>query len=154
LVGESPPPSGKTYFYLPQRASTATPIRQDRTLPASIFNHYFGKRPESEEEYIAFLIALKKYGIFLIDICDEPVRVRNNPEGVDRIVYELSNLRAKMKKRHISVPDDQIIFLLARNNYLREIRTQFPAARHIRWIDFRMSAELLDCVSEDMTYEP
>ena len=44
LVGEAPPPNGQTYFYLPRELKNSGTIRNDRSLPATIFCHYFGKR--------------------------------------------------------------------------------------------------------------
>jgi len=68
LVGEAPPSSGKTYFYVPKALSDDIPIRDHRTLPATIFYHYFRTRPISKNEYTDLLLLLKKKGIFLIDI--------------------------------------------------------------------------------------
>lgn len=68
LVGEAPPSSGKTYFYVPKALSDDIPIRDHRTLPATIFYHYFQTRPISKNEYTDLLLLLKKKGIFLIDI--------------------------------------------------------------------------------------
>ena len=75
LVGEAPPPSGKTYFYVPKPMSNKRPIKDDRSLPATIFYHYFKERPETVERYIELLNKLKDMGIFLVDIIDEPIRI-------------------------------------------------------------------------------
>jgi len=148
LVGESPPPSGKSYFYVPKPMSNSRPIRSDTSLPATIFYHYFLKRPETEAEYVDLLLRLKENGIFLIDICDDPVRVRGNKgvikKNLDRIIEEIPRLRNKMASRKISVAENDIIFLLARRNYLKYIREEFPTAKYFRWIDFRLSPEPLN----------
>ena len=139
LVGEAPPPNRKTYFYIPNAKPDKVNIEKDRSLPATIFNHYFGKRPENDVEYRLFLRELQREGIFLIDICDEPLKVRNSPEGLQRIIDDIPMLRGKMKRREISVPDEDIVFLLARENYKKHLRKEFPISHMIRWIDFRMS---------------
>jgi len=139
LIGEAPPPSGKKYFYVPMQLSNAKPIEKDTTLPATIFNHYFRKRPTTVDEYRDFLLRLKDMSIFLIDICDEPIRVRGCPDGVQRVKEEIPKLRSKMSKRNIQVADENIIFLLARTDYTGEVRNAFPDAQHIRWKEFRIS---------------
>ncbi len=139
LVGEAPPPSRKTYFYMPNSMRVKKEIEKDSNLPATIFNHYFGKRPENDVDYILFLRELQRNGIFLIDICDEPLRVRNSPEGLQRIIDEIPMLRGKMKRRKISIHDEDIVFLLARHNYKKFLKKAFPVSHMIRWIDFRMS---------------
>ncbi len=60
--------------------SNNTPIEQDRSLPATIFHHYFLQRPQSQEDYTALLAKLKDAGIFLVDILDEPIKIRGNKE--------------------------------------------------------------------------
>ena len=60
LVGEAPPPSGKAYFYVPTTLRRAKSIRDNRTLPATIFHHYFQKLPVTEDEYAALLWRLKE----------------------------------------------------------------------------------------------
>lgn len=142
LVGEAPPSSGKTYFYVPEAMSDKILIQKDSSLPATIFNHYFLKRPTTAEEYVNFLRLLHAKGIFLIDICDEPIKVRNNPEGIQRIKREIPKLRGKMKRRNINVAVEDILFLLARNNYIKDIKREFPNSTYKTWMDFRMSPEL------------
>ena len=141
LVGEAPPPSGKAYFYFPRPMSNAKPIEKDSSLPATIFYHYFQKRPSNCEDYSEHLRALQDMGVFLIDICDDPIKVRKCPEGLQRIIQEIPNLRNKMRARGIEVPDQDIVFLLARNNYQSHIRHEFPNSNRIRWKDFRMTPE-------------
>lgn len=146
LVGEAPPFSGKTYFYAPRAMSNAVPIEieNDRSLPATIFNHYFLERPTTIDRYKTFLLRLKEKGIFLIDICDEPIRIRKCPEGIMRIIDEIPNLRSKMRVRDIHVADRDIIFLLARNNYEKNIKREFVDSQLVRWKDFRMCPQPLD----------
>jgi len=139
LVGEAPPPSGKAYFYLPRPMSNKRPVRNDRSLPATIFYHYFQRRPKTEAEYIDLLFKLQNKGIFLIDICDEPLKVRGCKKNLERIVNEISKLRNKMRLRNISIKDEDIIFLLPRKNYLKHLKGEFPNSKYFRWIDFRMS---------------
>ncbi|MGQ9570134.1 MAG: hypothetical protein ACUVUQ_04685 [Thermodesulfovibrionales bacterium] len=139
LVGEAPPAFRKTYFYLPRPLSNKRPVRNDRSLPATIFYHYFQRRPETEAEYVDLLFKLQNKGIFLIDICDEPLRVRGNKKNLEKIVNEIPNLRNKMILRNISIEDEDIIFLLPRKNYLKYLKSEFPTSKYFRWIDFRMS---------------
>jgi len=75
LVGEAPPPSGKTCFYVPKPMSNKRLIKDDRSLPATIFYHYFRERSETVERYIELLNKLKDKGIFLMDIVDEPIKI-------------------------------------------------------------------------------
>jgi hypothetical protein len=137
LVGEAPPPSCKAYFYLPRLMTETTPIERDASLPATIFHHYFRTRPNSIDAYTCLLRALKANGIFLIDICDDPIRVRGSKDGLSRIVSEIPRLRSKLAHRGISVADESIVFLLARRNYKRAIRDEFPNAKLIEWRHFR-----------------
>ena len=46
---------------------------------------------------------------------------------------------ATQEQRKISIKDENIIFLLARNNYKKEIKREFPNSKLIRWKDFRMN---------------
>jgi hypothetical protein len=139
LVGEAPPPSKKRYFYLPRDLSNNQPVEEDTSLSATIFNHYFKKRPSTRKEYQQFLLKLKQRGIFLIDICDDPIRVRNCPEGVQRIIDEIPNLRDKIYQRAIKISDEDIIFLLPRPSYKKHLRRYFPDSKFVRWKDFRLS---------------
>ena len=141
LVGEAPPSSGKRYFYVPFNMSLSLPIEKDRSLPATVFNHYFNRRPKDKEEYYLFLRRLQEKGVFLIDICDKPIKVRNCPKGLNQIIDEIPKLREKMTSRKIFIPDWEIIFLLARKNYIKKIKLEFPESNLIRWIDFGMSSD-------------
>lgn len=142
LIGEALPPSQKTYFYVPpERCKTGLPIKDDRSLPATIFHHYFRRTPETKEDYEALLQRLQEIGVFLLDICDEPIKVRNCPAGVQRIVDEIPNVREKMAARRITVADEDIVFLLPRMSYLKHLKRAFPHSRYARWMDFRLSHE-------------
>jgi hypothetical protein len=138
LVGEAPPPNGQTYFYLPKELKNNTSIRNDRSLPATIFCHYFGKRPEGGKEYIQFLNQLKNMGVFLVDIHDEPIKVRGSAEGEQKIIDSIPKLYEKLQSRHINMKDQRTIFLLARNSYAKHIRMHYPYAECYPWIKFRM----------------
>lgn len=144
LIGECPPNNGETYFYLP-----AVPVREI-SMPSTIFQHYFDKRPDTIPEYETFLKKLYKNGIFLMDICDEPLRIRipNHLGGVDKEQLEILKshipmLRQKITSRGINIPDEQIIFMPARNGYNPQIRENFPHSQIISWANFRRTRELL-----------
>ena len=146
LVGESPPPNGKKYFYHPQKISLSKSIEDDRSLPSTIFYHYFKKRPKDELEYEKMLNNLKNLGIYLIDIFDKPIKVqdRNKKGGINRENLELiknniPKLRKKIQKKGISVADEDIIFLLARPHYKTELNQYFPNSKKIQWKKFRIS---------------
>jgi hypothetical protein len=139
LVGEAPPASGKSYFYLPAALRTTLPIRENRSLPATIFNHFLGKLPNGKEEYASFLSQLKDRRIFLVDILDTPIKVRGSPEGLRQIVEAIPLLRDKLKQRNIQVADEHIIFLLARRTYEAKIKQEFPNSKRVQWVHFRMS---------------
>lgn len=145
LIGEAPPPRGKTYFYLPIIMSTAHPIDTDQSLPATIFNHYFHRRPTSEKEYDEFLSELKRKGIFLIDIFNKPIKVRENTENQQIIIDAFPKIREKIKKMSIEIEDDEIVFLMPRTrlvdqSYKKLIEQFFPNANKYRWKDFRLSS--------------
>jgi hypothetical protein len=142
LVGEAPPRSGEKYFYLPAKVKVMANLRRNSSLPATIFHGYFGKLPRDVSEYEAMLLELKNRGIFLIDICDEPVTVRNNPAGVQRIKEEIPRLRRKMAARGLNVADEAITFLLARSGYAPLLKAHFPRSIHISWVDFRTRAKM------------
>ena len=141
LVGEAPPANGKTYFYVPKPMNPEVSSERQANLPGTVFGHYFRSIPAREEEYANLLTRLKKRGVFLIDICDEPIKVRNSPEGVARIIAEIPKLRSKLKRRKIRISEDKIIFLHARRDYTRELRSAFPNSKHTCWMCFRMNWE-------------
>lgn len=140
LVGEAPPPSGKTYFYVPSAISRAhIPIDQDTSLPSTVFHHYFQQRPRNTEEYHFFLVRLQEMGVFLIDIYDDNLKVRNSDDGLQRIIDAIPRLRQKMRDRHILVEDRDITFLLARRSYSSVIRREFPESLRVPWKKFRIT---------------
>lgn len=140
LVGEAPPPKGKTYFYVPSAVSRLhIPIDQDTNLPSTIFHHYFQQRPCDIDEYHKFLVRLQDMGVFLVDLHDENIRVRKNDEGLQRIIESIPLLRQKLLDREIKVGEKDITFLLARNSYRSKIRREFPDSKLIRWKDFRLT---------------
>ena len=145
LVGEAPPPSEGSYFYVPRAMSNNLPIRIDRSLPATIFFHYFQTRPVTKDEYIDLLLKLQQKGVFLIDIFDEPLRIRGKngiiKENLDRIIDQIPKLRNKITSRNISIKDRDTIFLLPRSHYLKHLEREFPNATYVKWIDFRLSPE-------------
>ena len=138
LIGEAPPPDRKTYFYLPTALRNNVPIDRNRKLPATIFHHYFKTLPVDEEKYHELLLKLKQLRVFLVDIVDKPIRVRNSPDGVRQIIEAIPKLRAKLEGRNIDIRDERIVFLLARKNYRKWIREAFPKSRLVPWKDFRM----------------
>lgn len=139
LVAEAPPPKGRSYFYVPRQLSLKKPLRLDQGLPATVFGHYFGRRPRTNEEYDLYLWTLCSMGIFLVDIYDRPIRVKGDPVGLRVIKDNIPSLRVRMADRRIAVPDEEIVFLLARPLYLQELKREFPHSRFVPWIDFRMS---------------
>ena len=145
LIGEAPPPSGKRYFYVPRPMSNQIAIEADRSLPATIFNHYFQRRPETVQEYVNLLNRLKEMGVFLMDIVDEPIKIRDkggiNQKTLDYLISKIPQLRKRIRARGIHISDENITFLLARNNYKKQVQEEFPNSRLIRWIDFRLSEE-------------
>lgn len=142
LVGEAPPPKGDKYFYIPRKMNLKLSIKKDSSLPATIFYHFFKKRPRTEKEYFLFLKKLKQKGVYLIDIIDKPIRVRDkngiNIKAIKIIKKGIKELRVKMSKRRINISDNKIIFLIPRNHYKKEITYQFPGSQIIRWIKYRM----------------
>src|SRR4030095_113478 len=106
LIGEAPPPNGKTYFYIPQKMSLKYKIENYRSLPATIFYHYYQEIPETVERYKVLLKWLENDGIFLMDICDIPLKITDrklpgsiNVNNLNILIGEIPNLNAKIKKR-------------------------------------------------------
>lgn len=145
LIAEAPPPMGTKYFYVPIAMPTKVPVERDASLPATIFHHYFQKRPNTVDKYIGFLNRLRDAGIFLMDIVDEPIRIREkggiHQENLHYLISKIKTLRTKIRKRGILIGDKDIIFLLPRQNYKRQLGEEFPNSTKIRWIDFRLSSE-------------
>jgi len=139
LVGEAPPHNRTTYFYQPTVLRRIPNIRNNSSLPATIFYHYFQELPNNVEEYVALLLRLKELGVFLVDLYDLPIRVRGDAAGVQQIREAVPLFREKLKRRNIDVADENIVFLLARRNYRAILQDEFPESRLVQWIDFRMS---------------
>ena len=151
LIGEAPPPSGE-YFYKPMKLALWTKIENDKSLPSTIFNHYFDKRPESDDEYLSFLYLLKERGIFLVDIIDEPIKVSDrsyygwvNPGNLNKVIEGIDTLMDRLNQRGIEMEEDRMIFLLARKHYERNIREAFPSSYRINWKDFKMKTKACLC---------
>lgn len=144
LIGESPPQNGTSYFYLPK-----VPIRKG-SLSDTIFRHYFHNTipPQTIQGHKRFLQDLQKNGIFLIDISDEPLRIRDknypnwiNLSELNKLLKEIPNLRDKIWKRGIIINDENIMFLLARNKYKSTLKELFPKSQFCSWKKFRTSSE-------------
>lgn len=148
LIGEAPPPSGKKYFYIPIIMSNKKDIEKDTSLPATIFYHYFNKRPETIDEYINFLNKLKNMGVFLIDIIDESLKIRDknykngiNTDNLRILMKHIQMLRNKIKSRGIDIDDKNMIFLLPRKHYKKELKKEFPKAKFKSWKEFRLNGK-------------
>ena len=130
LIAESPPPAAKDYFYIPK-----VPVRKG-SLPDTIFRHYFHDAvPATQEEYQRALTDLQCRGVFLIDIADEPLRIRNknypswiDPAELKRLKDKITDLRGKIQNLGIRITDESIKFLLPRRHYKRELEWLFPQA--------------------------
>lgn len=154
LIGEAPPPNGKKYFYrIPENYSPSSSIEYDRSLPATIFNHYFGRRPKDEKEYECFLKCLKKRDIFLIDIINEPLKIRDkgrkngiNEDNIAKLLSNLDYLKKRIEEFKIKNKNIIVIFLLARNNYIKKLKEKFEDVSFITWKCFRLDIhEASDC---------
>lgn len=153
LIGEAPPLNGKTYFYaVPEKYPTRkSSIEDDTSLPATIFNHYFGRRPNDTKEYEQFLGCLKEKGVFLIDIINLPLEIRKkdkslNLDNIDKLISD-ENLNDLDKRINSLInKDKKVIFLLARTKYLKKLKTKFPNYSFITWKCFRLDiTEAKDC---------
>ena len=149
LVGEAPPPNGKKYFYqVPEKYTPSKTIKEDTSLPATIFNHFFNRRPISSIEYMDFLNQLKTKGVFLIDMINEPLKIRDreakngiNQENLERLFSEENLTVFKEKVEKLITNETDIIFLLARNYrkaYKDKLKNNFSSVKFIRWKDFRL----------------
>lgn len=153
LIGEAPPPNGKNYFYkVPEKYPTRnTSIENDTSLPATIFNHYFGRRPKGLNEYRQFLECLKEAGIFLIDIINEPLEIRRkdkslNQENIDKLISDDNLNELECRINSLTNNDTKVIFLLARTKYLKSLRIKFPNYSFVTWKCFRLDiTEAKDC---------
>lgn len=142
LIAEAPPANGKKYFYLLQKR-----IRRG-SLSGTVFYHYFSKIPGSTQKYKQFLCNLQGRGIFLIDISDEPLHIRDksypkqiNPGELKKLEKKIPHLRRKLQKRGINIEDNNIIFLLPRPHYKSKLKKEFPNSQFYSWKDFRNSSK-------------
>jgi len=148
LIGEAPPPNGKTYFYIPQKMSINTQIEKYPSLPATIFYHFYQEIPKTIERYKLLLNQLKDNGIFLMDICDMPLKVTDrklsgsiNKDNLNLLIKEIPNLNAKIIERIGKINEKDIIFLLPRLHYHIELLQRFPFAQYYSWINFRLNRQ-------------
>ena len=148
LIGEAPPPSGKSYFYLPCKMSKAS-LENDTSLPATIFGHYFGRKPMDKVEYGRYLESLKQMGVFLIDIVEQAIHLRDrkSPSGINEknltiLKNSIPSLKQKISQKGIDINEQSIIFLLPRTHYRKQLKKHFPSSKLVRWKDFRMSNEI------------
>jgi hypothetical protein len=153
LIGEAPPPNGKSYFYkvpdkYPTRSNT---IENDTSLPATMFNHYFGVRPNNPNEYEQFLVCLKETGVYLIDIINEPLEIRKkdkslNLVNIERLISDSNLNELEIRINTLINQDTKVIFLLARTKYLKSLRIKFPNYSFVTWKCFRLDiTEAKDC---------
>ncbi len=94
------------------------------------------------------MIKLKDRNIFLIDILDNPLKIRDRSsangikkENYDLLISGVHGLKDKIKERSIYISEDRIVFLLARTSYKKELKREFPNAQYFSWIDFRLGRE-------------
>ena len=153
LIGEAPPSNGKSYFYkVPEKYPTRkSSIENDTSLAATIFNHYFGRRPNDTKEYEQFLKCLQKKGVFLIDIINLPLEIRKkdkslNQENIDKLISDENLNDLDNRINSLINNDKKVIFLLARTKYLKKLKTRFPHYTFITWKCFRLDiTEAKDC---------
>jgi len=147
LVAEAPPPSGTSYFYLPGKLAKYENIEDARTLPHTIFYHHFTDIPLTIGKYEEYLKRLQKMEIFLMDILDEHLKIRDsssssgiNQENYKKLLLQISKLRDKIKNRGIQIEDENIIFLDPYHvySYHKELKKEFPESEIIRWIVYRL----------------
>ena len=152
LIGEAPPPNGDTYFYLPK-----VPIRKD-SMPKTIFMHYFDDIPDTEEKYQQLLEILKSMGVFLVDIVNENIKVRDiyaetficeyfdkkplmkgvRKKEFEEVLRNIPLLEKNLKNRGIAVPSSNWIFLLPGSRHrISYIKSFYPDSRAFRWHKFR-----------------
>jgi hypothetical protein len=146
LLGESPPPGGESYFYIPKVMNPNRDINVYSCLPATIFYHYYKTIPSSIIEYEKLLRKLQKDGIFLMDICDLPLRIRdkNQPKQINLdnlkiLLQHIPSLKDKINYRVGMIEEHNIIFLLARKLYKKHLKEHFPNAEYYTWKEFRTS---------------
>jgi len=108
-------------------------------------------RPINSEEYKLFLEKLQYQGVFLIDMFNEPIKIRDkskyggiNQKNLERLFTDDNLLNLKNRIEELSTNETIKIFLLARNyrkKYIDKIKDNFPEAELIRWKKFRMKEQ-------------
>jgi hypothetical protein len=162
LIGEAHPPNQKTYFYkVPEKCSASRAIEQDTSLPATIFHHYFGVRPSNPQEYEKLLTCLQHHGIFLMDMINEPLLIRDRSaeggihlENLEKLFSEENLTSLKKRITEVSDPQTRIIFLVPRTykKMYRErlayhLEIELTKDNYICWKDFRlMEGERISCL--------
>lgn len=140
LIGEAPPNNGKNYFYKvpPNYKPSGQHLIKDTSLPSTIFGHYFKSRPQNSREYDLLLKQLSDRKVFLIDMFEAPIEVRNNRKNMGIILSE-SNLKDLADRVSSLVhTNTKIIFLLARKGYEKRLKQKFSNAKFSYWKDFRI----------------
>ena len=74
-----------------------------------------------------------------MDILDEPLEIKHNPENYKKLILQIPKLGGKIKNRGIQIKDENIIFLNPGHGYHKELKKEFPESKIIKWIDFRTS---------------
>jgi hypothetical protein len=145
LIAEAPPPNGKAYFYLPKKMNPYREIKNYTSLPATIFYPYFRTIPKTILDYEKLLLKLCSNGIFLLDIYDIPLKIRDksfpnwiNQRNLKILTNEIPLLKHKIIERIGEVVETNITFLLARKHYTTLLKQYFPIANYCSWIDFRI----------------
>jgi len=148
LIAEAPPTNENSYFYIPYNIGQTKTRRKDSSLPATIFYHYFDRLPKDKDEYLEFLNCLCKNGIFLIDISDIPLNIRDNhginENNLNILISEIPKLKNKIKDRIGIIKENKIKFLLPRNHYIGKLQELFPESQYFSWVDFRMQTEIIN----------
>ncbi len=162
LIGEAPPPNQKSYFYkIPEKCSASLAIEQDTSLPATIFHHYFGVRPSTPKEYEKLLTCLRHHGIFLMDMINEPLLIRDRSaeggihlENLEKLFSEENLGSLKKRISEVADPQTRIIFLVPRTykkmyreKLANHLDIKLTKENYVQWKDFRlMEGERISCL--------
>ncbi len=141
IIGEAPPSCGTKYFYKAFQMSKAK-LENDYSLPATIFGHYFGKKPTDIDEYEKMLRVLQSNNIFLIDIHDEPIQVATRKNGTNRanmqkVKDSICLLKNKIQFVCGGLPEE-IIYLMPRGGYKRLLKALCLNSSYYGWKEFRI----------------
>ncbi|GAJ02423.1 unnamed protein product, partial [marine sediment metagenome] len=111
------------------------PIIEDKSLQATIFNNYFGRRPSNSIEYENFLEELSNRRIFLIDISNEPLKIRDknglHKENIKKLISR--DTLEYLNKRINKLECEQLIFLIPRTYYRNILIEKFPKTSFLTW---------------------